>query len=104
MVSDASAQDDDAQAQREKNTTCKGILVRRGQIWESLDTRQSNRYVVIESVADGEAQVRDRYGTNHSTLRVSRMHRHATGWRLVGPGELKYGALKAPSDETRESR
>ncbi|WP_405824277.1 hypothetical protein OG705_29300 [Streptomyces sp. NBC_00838] len=56
------------------------------------------------SVADGEAQVRDHYGTKHSTLGVSRMHRHATGWRLVEPGELTYGAPKAPSDETRGSR
>lgn len=101
---DTSAQDDDAQAQQEKNTTREGILVRRGQIWEDLDTRQSKRRVVIESVADGEAQVRDHYGTKHSTLSVSRMHRHSTGFRLVEPGELKYGAPTAPSDEKTESR
>ncbi|MFJ6141379.1 hypothetical protein [Kitasatospora sp. NPDC092286] len=101
---DASAQDDDAQAQREKNTTCEGILVRRGQIWENLDNGQSNRHVVIESVADGEAQVRDHYGTKCSTLSVFRMHTHPTGLRLVSPGELKYGAPKAPSGEKTDSR
>lgn len=104
VPTDISAQDDDAQAQQEKNTTREGILVRRGQIWEDLDTRQSKRRVVIESVADGEAQVRDHYGTKHSTLSVSRMHRHSTGFRLVEPGELKYGAPTASSDEKTESR
>ncbi|WP_141662913.1 hypothetical protein [Streptomyces sp. Wb2n-11] len=99
VPTDIPAQDDDAQAQQEKNTTCEGILVRRGQIWEDLDTQQSNRHAVIESVADGEAQVRDHYGTKHSTLSVSRMHRHSTGFRLVEPGELKYGALTASSGE-----
>ncbi|MFJ4622219.1 hypothetical protein [Streptomyces sp. NPDC088812] len=99
-----SAQDDDAQAQQEKNTTREGILVRRGQIWEDLDTRQSKHRVVIESVADGEAQARDHYGTKHTTLSVSRMYRHSTGFRLVEPGELKYGAPTASSDEKTESR
>lgn len=47
---------------------------------------------MFESVAGGEAQVRDHYGTKHSTLSVSRMHRHSTGFRLVEPGELKDGA------------
>ncbi|MGW0898669.1 hypothetical protein ACWD0G_16990 [Streptomyces goshikiensis] len=106
IVSDAvptSIQDDVAQVDQEKNTTCEG-LVRRGQIWENLDARQSNRHVVIESVADGEAQVRDHYGTNHSTLSVSRMHTYSTGWRLVEPGELKYGAPTASSDEKSENR
>ncbi|WP_307527407.1 hypothetical protein [Streptomyces umbrinus] len=106
MPTDTSAQDDDAQAQaqQEKNTTREGILVRRGQIWEDLDTRQSKRRVVVESVADGEAQVRDHYGTKHSTISASRMHRHSTGFRLVEPGELKYGAPTASSDEKTESR
>lgn len=54
---------------------------------------------MFESVAGGEAQVRDHYGTKHSTLSVSRMHRHSTGFRLVEPGELKYGAPAASSDE-----
>ncbi|NUQ96163.1 MAG: hypothetical protein HOY79_06220 [Streptomyces sp.] len=104
IVSDAvptgtSAQDDDAQAQQEKNTTREGILVCRGQIWEDLDTRQSKRRVVIESVTDGEARVRAHYGTRLSTLSVSRMHKHSTGFRLVAPGELRYGAPAAPSDE-----
>ncbi|MFJ7280368.1 hypothetical protein [Kitasatospora sp. NPDC098663] len=98
---DTSVQDGDAQAQREKNTTCEGILVRRGQIWENLDTRQSERHVAIESVADGEAQVRDHYGTKRSSLSISLMHRHATGWRLVEPGELKYGAPKAGESRCR---
>ncbi|MFE5864518.1 hypothetical protein [Streptomyces virginiae] len=104
VPTDTSAQDTDAQAQREKNTTCEGILVRRGQIWENLDTRQSNRHVVIESVADGEVQVRDQYGTKRSTLSVSRMHTHSTGLRLVSPGELKYGARTTSPDERTESR
>ncbi|MDX3020063.1 hypothetical protein [Streptomyces acidiscabies] len=99
-----SAQDDDTHAQQEKNTTREGILVRRDQIWEDLDTRQSKRRVVIESVADGEARVREHYGTKHSTLSVSRMHRHSTGFRLVGPGELKYGAPTASADKKTESR
>ncbi|MCX5103502.1 hypothetical protein [Streptomyces sp. NBC_00439] len=104
VPTDASAQDDDAQVQQEKNTTREGILVRPGQIWEDLDTRQNQRRVVIESVADGEAQVRDHYGTMHSTPSVSRMHMHSTGFRLVEPGELKYGAPTASSDEKTESR
>ncbi|MFD3970203.1 hypothetical protein [Streptomyces cyaneofuscatus] len=107
IVSDAvptntSVQDDAAQAGQEKNTTCEGIPVRQSQIY--LDTRQSNCHVVIESIADGEAQVRDYYGTKHSTLSVSRMHRNSTGWRLVEQGELKYGAPTASSDERSESR
>ncbi|WP_328689811.1 hypothetical protein OHA74_11975 [Streptomyces phaeochromogenes] len=101
---DTSPQDDDSQVQQEKNTTREGILVCRGQIWEDFDTRQSKRRVVVESVADGEAQVRDHYGTKHSTISVSRMHRHSTGFRLVEPGELKYGAPTASSDEKTESR
>ncbi|MER6520053.1 hypothetical protein ABT246_24765 [Streptomyces sp. NPDC001553] len=104
MATDPSAQADDAQAQLEKNTTDEGILVRRDQIWEDLDTRQSKRRVVIESVADGEAQVRDHYGTKRSTLSVSRMHRHSTGFRIVEPGELKYGAPTASSDKTTGNR
>ncbi|WP_189845395.1 hypothetical protein [Streptomyces umbrinus] len=100
MPTDTSARDDDAQAQQEKNTTREGIVVRRGQIWEDLDTRQSKRRVVIESVAYGEAQVRDHYGSKHSTLSVSRMHRHSTGFRIVEPGELKYGAPTASSGES----
>lgn len=104
VPADSSVQVDIAQAEQEKNTTCEGILVRQGQIWENLDTGQSNRHVVIESVADGEAQVRDYYGTKHSTLSVSRMYRHSTGWRLVEPGGLKYGALTASADEKSESR
>ncbi|MEW1548398.1 hypothetical protein [Streptomyces tsukubensis] len=99
-----SAQEDDAQARREKNTTCEGILVRPGQIWENLDTRLNNRHVVVESVADGEAQVRDHYSTARSTLSVSRMHTHPTGLRLVPPGELKYGARATVPDERAESR
>ncbi|MFF8918027.1 hypothetical protein ACF08M_33175 [Streptomyces sp. NPDC015032] len=99
-ATDTSTQNDDAQGQQEKNTTREGILVRRGQIWEDLDTRQSKRRVVIESIADGEARVRDHYGTKHSTLSVSRMHRHSTGFRLVEPGELKYGVQTISSDET----
>ncbi|MEU0942445.1 hypothetical protein ABZ379_06555 [Streptomyces canus] len=101
VPTDTSAEDDDdAQAQQVRNTTREGILVCQGQIWEDLDTRQSKRRVVIESVADGDAQVRDHYGTKHSTLSVSRMYRHSTGFRLVEPGELKYGAPTASSDET----
>ncbi|MEU3049073.1 hypothetical protein ABZ705_21630 [Streptomyces sp. NPDC006984] len=101
-ATDTSTQDEDAQAQQEKNTTREGVLVRRGQIWEDLDTRQSKRRVVVESVADGEAQVRDHYGTKHSTLSVSRMHRHSTGFRLVEPGELKYGVPTVSSDENTQ--
>ncbi|MFJ8018647.1 hypothetical protein [Streptomyces sp. NPDC096311] len=104
VPTDTSAEDDDAQAQQEKNTTREGILVCQGQIWEDLDTRQSKRRVVIESVADGKAQVRDHYGTKHSTLSVSRMYRHSTGFRLVKPGELKYGAPTASSEGKPESR
>jgi hypothetical protein len=99
VPTDTSTQDDD-QAQREKNTTRDGILVRKDQIWEGLDTRQSKHRVVIEFVAEGEAQVRDHYGTKHFTLSVSRMHRHSTGFRLVEPGELQYGAPTVASDET----
>ncbi|MGW6602884.1 hypothetical protein [Streptomyces sp. NPDC055036] len=99
-----SGQDDAARAQGGKNTTCEGVLVRRCQIWENLDTRQSNRHVVIESVADGEAQVRDHYGTKRSALSVSRMHTHSTGFRLVSSGELKYGARATAPDERVESR
>ncbi|MEU9599714.1 hypothetical protein AB0E06_23240 [Streptomyces sp. NPDC048109] len=95
-----SAQDDDAQAQQEKNTTREGILVRRGQIWEDLDTRQSKRRVVIEFVKSGRARVRAHYGTRRSTISVSRMHKHSTGFRLVEPGELKYGVPTVSSYET----
>ncbi|MET9661165.1 hypothetical protein [Streptomyces sp. NPDC006510] len=102
VPTDTSAQDDDAQAQQEKNTTREGILVRRGQIWEDLDTRQIQRRVVIESVADGEARVRAHFGTRLSTLSVSRMHKHSNGFRLVAPGELKYGAPADSSDETAQ--
>ncbi|MEV8601046.1 hypothetical protein AB0465_14330 [Streptomyces griseoviridis] len=101
-ATDTSTQDEDAQAQQEKNTTREGMLVRRGQIWEDLGTRQSKRHVVIESVADGEARVRDHYGTKHSTLSISRMHRHSMGFRLVESGELKYGVPTVPSDETAQ--
>ncbi|MEU9267232.1 hypothetical protein AB0E04_17530 [Streptomyces sp. NPDC048251] len=104
VPADTSAQDDDTQAQQEKNTTREGILVCPRQIWEDLDTRQSKRRVVVESVADGEAQVRDHYGTKHSALSVSRMHKHSTGFRLVEPGELNYGAPTASADEKTESR
>ncbi|MFF4410221.1 hypothetical protein [Streptomyces sp. NPDC001404] len=104
VPTDTSAQDDDAQAQQGKNTTREGILVRQGQVWEDLDARQSKRRVVIKSVADGEAQVRDHYGTQHSALSVSRRHRHSTGFRLVEPGELKYGAPTASAEKKAKSR
>lgn len=99
VPADTSAQDDDAQTQQEKNTTREGILVRRGQIWEDLDTRQNQRRVV-EFVKNGRARVRAHYGTRRSTISVSRMHKHSTGFRLVEPGELKYGVPTASSDET----
>ncbi|MFE6939627.1 hypothetical protein [Streptomyces chartreusis] len=97
-----SAATEPVQPGQEKNTTREGILVRRGQIWEDLDTRQNQRRVVIGSVADGEAQVRDHYGTRRSTISVSRMHKHSTGFRLVEPGELKYGVPTVSSDEAAQ--
>ncbi|WP_412075468.1 hypothetical protein ACLF6K_05970 [Streptomyces xanthophaeus] len=100
VPTDTSTQDDDAQAQQERNTTREGILVRRGQIWEDLDTRQNQRRVVIEFVKSGRARVRAHYGTRRSTISVSRMHKHSTGFRLVEPGELKYGVPTVASDET----
>ncbi|MGW0881322.1 hypothetical protein [Streptomyces sp. NPDC002671] len=99
---DTSAQDDDAQAQQEKNTTREGILVRRGQIWEDLDTRQNQRRVVVEFIKSGRARVRAHYGTRRSTISVFRMHKHSRGFRLVEPGELKYGVPTASSDETAQ--
>ncbi|WP_327357808.1 hypothetical protein [Streptomyces sp. NBC_01304] len=100
VPTDTSTQDGDAHAQQEKNTTREGILVRRGQIWEDLDTRQNQRRVVIEFVKSGRARVRAHYGTRRSTISVSRMHKHSTGFRLVEPGELKYGVPTASSDGT----
>ncbi|MFI8089072.1 hypothetical protein ACIF9R_12250 [Streptomyces sp. NPDC086080] len=102
VPTDTSAQDDDAQAKQEKNTTREGILVRRGQIWEDLDTRQDQRRVVVEFVKNGRARVRAHYGTRRSTISVSRMHKHSTGFRLVEPGELKYGVPTVSSDETAQ--
>ncbi|MFI5702616.1 hypothetical protein ACIA78_21530 [Streptomyces xanthochromogenes] len=99
MPTDTSIQDDDAQAQQEKNTTREGILVRRGQIWEDLDTRRNQRRVVVEFAKSGRVQVRAHYGTRRSTVSVSRMHKHSTGFRLVEPGELKYGVSTVSSDE-----
>ncbi|WP_329142830.1 hypothetical protein OIU91_04215 [Streptomyces sp. NBC_01456] len=96
---DAAAQAEDAQLQQKLNTTRDGVLVAPGQIWEDLDSRQKKRRVVVVSVQSGRARVRAHYGTRLSTLSVSRMHKHSTGFRLVAPGELRYGAPAAPSDE-----
>lgn len=101
VPTDTSAQDN-AQAQQEKNTTRDGILVCPGQIWEDLGSRQHMRRVIVESVAKGRARVRVHYGSRRSTVSVSRMHRHSTGFRLVEPGELKYGAPTVSSDETAQ--
>ncbi|MGW3973882.1 hypothetical protein ACWEFD_31910 [Streptomyces ardesiacus] len=100
LPAETSAQDDDVQGQQEKNTTREGILVLRGQTWEDLDTRQGKRRVVIEFVKNGRARVRAHYGTRRSTLSVSRMHKYSTGFRLVEPGELKYGVPTVSSYET----
>ncbi|MFJ2420675.1 hypothetical protein [Streptomyces brevispora] len=89
----------DPQLQQKLNTTREDILVVPDQIWEDLDTRQGKRRVVVVSVKSGRAQVRAHYGTRRSTLSVSRMHKHSTGFRLVKPGELKYGAPTASSNE-----
>lgn len=96
---DAAAQAEDAQLQQKLNTTRDGVLVAPGQIWEDLDSRQKKRRVVVVSVQSGRARVRAHYGTRLSTLSVSRMHKHSTGFRLVAPGELRYGAPAGPSDE-----
>ncbi|KAB7839464.1 hypothetical protein [Streptomyces mobaraensis] len=101
-ANDTSTQNEDAQAKQEKNTTRESILVCWGRTWEGLDTRQSKSRDGIESVADGQAQVRDRYSTKHSTLNISRVHRHSTGFRLVEPGELKYGVRTVASHETAQ--
>ncbi|MFD4576736.1 hypothetical protein ACFWNK_30765 [Streptomyces sp. NPDC058417] len=101
-ATDTSTQDEDAQAQQERNTTREGILVCRGQIREDLGTLQSRPHVVIKSGANGEARVRDHYGTKHSPLSISRMHRHCRGFRLVESGELKYGVPTVSSDETAQ--
>lgn len=100
VPTDCSTQDDDVQAQQERNTTREGILVRRGQIWGDLDTRKNQRRVVVEFVKSGRVRVRAHYGTRRSTISVSRMHKHSTGFRLVEPGELKYGVPTVSSDET----
>ncbi|MFE0135220.1 hypothetical protein ACFWY6_27155 [Streptomyces sp. NPDC059037] len=99
VPTDTSAQDDDAQVQQEENTTREGILVRPGQIWEDLDSRQKKRRVVVVSVQSGRARIRAHYGTRLSALSVSRMHKHSTGFRLVAPGQLRYGAPTVPSDD-----
>ncbi|MFD4242735.1 hypothetical protein ACFWP3_14210 [Streptomyces sp. NPDC058525] len=104
VPTDCSTQDDDVQAQQERNTTREGILVRRGQIWGDLDTRKNQRRVVVEFVKSGRARVRAHYGTRRSTISVSRMHKHSTGFRLVEPGELKYGVRATAPDERTESR
>ncbi|MFJ9900537.1 hypothetical protein ACIQPR_45140 [Streptomyces sp. NPDC091280] len=96
---EAAAQAEDAQLQEKLNTTRDGVLVAPGQIWEYLDSRQKKRRVVVVSVQSGRARVRMHYGTRLSTLSVSRMHKHSTGFRLVVPGELRYGASVAPSHE-----
>ncbi|MCQ9179046.1 hypothetical protein KMT30_08365 [Streptomyces sp. IBSBF 2953] len=101
-ATDTSAEDDDAQVQQEKNTTREGILVCPGQIWEDLDTRQNLRRVVVEFVKNGRARVRAHYGTRRSTISVSRMHKHSSGFRLVDPSELKYGVPTVSSDETAQ--
>lgn len=66
------------------NTTKEGILVKPHQVWEDLDARQSGRRVTVTSVAEGKAKVANSMG-RVTTLSVSRMHRHSTGWRLVQP-------------------
>ncbi|MFC8125498.1 hypothetical protein [Streptomyces sp. NPDC057302] len=99
----AAAQAEDAQLQQKLNTTRDGALVAPGQIWEDLDSRQKKRRVVVVSVQSGRARVRTHYGVRLSTLSVSRMHKHSTGFRLVAPGEVRYGASAAPSDEKAQS-
>ncbi|MGW3197116.1 hypothetical protein ACWDBD_21500 [Streptomyces sp. NPDC001118] len=89
-------------SESEKNTTREGILVRRGQIWENLDIWQNQRRVVVEFVESGRARVRAHYGTRRSTISVSRMHKHSRGFRLVEPGELKYGVPTVSSDKTAQ--
>ncbi|MEV7952938.1 hypothetical protein [Streptomyces sp. NPDC088141] len=88
---DAAAEAEDAQIQKKLNTTRDGVLVAPGQIWEDLDTRQNKRRLVVESVKNGRARVRAHYGTRLSTLTVTRTYKHSTGFRLVKPGELRYG-------------
>lgn len=85
----------------DQNTTHEGIAVQPGQIWEDLDKRQDKRRVVVEIVRDGYAYVRQHYGERRTRLKINRMHKHSTGFRLVDPSELRYGISRA--DEQKET-
>lgn len=78
--------------------TKEGIEVKEGQVWEDCDPRMAGRRVVVHSVWPGMGHYAGQWfasvypnelhtpnGTYRraSKLRVSRMHNHRNGWKLV---------------------
>ena len=73
--------------------TKEGIEVKVGQIWQDLDKRMGGRQVEVISVDEWcsgmekvwKALVIPRPGFDgvSSRIRISRMHKHSTGWKLI---------------------
>ncbi|MGU7773733.1 hypothetical protein ACV229_26565 [Burkholderia sp. MR1-5-21] len=64
-----------------ENVTKEEIEVRPGQVWRDLDKRSNGRTRRVLSIEDGKAVLE---GPPKSKVSISRMHRHSTGWALVG--------------------
>lgn len=75
------------------NKNKQGIEVKPGQVWRDMDKRMV-RHVMVIAVDGGKATVRNCNSAGvdcgwgrSSTISISRMHPHATGYALVKPAE-----------------
>lgn len=69
-------------------TTKDGVKVRVGQVWRDIDTRSAgDRFGTVISISSDGAEEKARMqfsGTYRTTMvKISRMHKHASGWELV---------------------
>lgn len=71
--------------------TKEGVAVEVGQVWRDLDRRMNRTVTVIEVRPDARphpyARVVSSAGVK-SQLRISRMHKHATGFELIATQPL----------------
>lgn len=73
------------------NITKEGVTVEPGQVWQDLDKRVTARLgharcIEITRVAEGKAFYSCKVGTKQveKGVSVDRMHKHATGFELLG--------------------
>lgn len=65
------------------NVTKDGIEVKAGQVWRDLDKRMPGHTVTVREVSGGFVFAANSRG-RLTRISIRRMHKHSTGWELVG--------------------